>query len=120
MQRDAAIYESVRTRIRPILMTVLTTFFAQIPLVIRPGSGAELYRGLGAVVLGGLLMSTVFTLIVVPAMLSLSIGARVHLGRILFGRGRSLPVTAASAAVASRESSIASIDRDVTTTPGVL
>ncbi|GMU33698.1 MAG: efflux RND transporter permease subunit [Planctomycetia bacterium] len=119
MQRDAAIYESVRTRIRPILMTVLTTFFAQIPLVIRPGSGAELYRGLGAVVLGGLLMSTVFTLIVVPAMLSLSIGARVHLGRVLFGRSRNLPVTGASAAVAPRESSISSIERDVTTTPGV-
>ncbi|MFQ5412435.1 MAG: efflux RND transporter permease subunit, partial [Phycisphaerae bacterium] len=81
-----AIPEAVRTRIRPIFMTVLTTFFGQLLLVVRPGSGAELYRGVGAVVLGGLLLSSLFTLIVVPAMLSLFMGARVSLGRMLFGR----------------------------------
>lgn len=81
-----AISEAVRTRVRPIFMTVLTTFFGQLLLVVRPGSGAELYRGVGAVVLGGLLVSTVFTLIVVPAMLSLFLGARIRLGRLLFGR----------------------------------
>ncbi len=83
-----AIPEAVRTRIRPIFMTVLTTFFGQLLLVVRPGSGAELYRGVGAVVLGGLLLSSIFTLIVVPAMLSLFMGARVSLGRMLFGRER--------------------------------
>lgn len=83
---QAAIVESVQSRLRPILMTVMTTFFGQLPLVIRPGSGAELYRGLGAVVLGGLLVSTLFTLIVVPAVLSLFLGARLHLSRALFGR----------------------------------
>ncbi len=41
------------------------------PLVLAPGSGSELYRGIGSVVIGGLLLSTVFTLILVPAMLSL-------------------------------------------------
>lgn len=86
MTREDAIYESVRTRIRPIMMTVLTTFFGQIPLVLRSGSGSELYRGLGAVVLGGLIVSTLFTLVVVPAMLSLFMGARMHLSRLLFGR----------------------------------
>lgn len=83
-----AIVHSVRTRLRPIMMTVLTTLFGQIPLVVRPGAGAELYRGLGAVVLGGLLMSTLLTLIVVPAVLSLFFGARVTLGRLLYGSGR--------------------------------
>jgi HAE1 family hydrophobic/amphiphilic exporter-1 len=71
-----AIVESVRTRIRPILMTVITTLVGLIPLVIRPGAGAELYRGLGAVVLGGLTLSTVFTLLVIPAMLSLFVSGR--------------------------------------------
>jgi HAE1 family hydrophobic/amphiphilic exporter-1 len=84
---DDAIVRSVRSRLRPIMMTVLTTLSGQLLLVIRPGSGAELYRGLGSVVLGGLTVSTVFTLIVVPAMLSLFIGARVHLSKWLFGRG---------------------------------
>lgn len=83
--RDEAITEAVRTRIRPIMMSVLTTFFGQLPLVLRPGSGAELYRGLGSVMLGGLLVSTLFTLIVVPAMLSLFMGARARLSRILWG-----------------------------------
>ena len=80
-----AIPEAVRTRIRPIFMTVMTTFFGQLLLVVRPGSGAELYRGVGAVVLGGLLLSALFTLIVIPAMLSLFMGARVRMGSFLFG-----------------------------------
>ncbi|MFH1418244.1 MAG: efflux RND transporter permease subunit [Planctomycetota bacterium] len=86
VEPQKAITDAVRTRIRPIFMTVLTTFFGQLLLVIRPGAGAELYRGVGAVVLGGLLFSTVFTLIVVPAVLSLFIGARARIGMILFGR----------------------------------
>lgn len=71
-----AIGESVRTRLRPILMTSLTTVIGLLPLVLRPGAGAEIYRGLGAVVLMGLLLSTVFTLIVVPAALSLFVDLR--------------------------------------------
>lgn len=74
-----AIAESVRTRLRPILMTTFTTLFGLLPLVIRPGAGAEIYRGLGAVVLGGLLCATVFTLLVVPSMLSLFVSGREYL-----------------------------------------
>ncbi len=66
------ILESVRNRIRPIFMTTLTTVFGLCPLVLFPGPGSELYRGLGAVVLGGLLASSVLTLIVTPTMLSLA------------------------------------------------
>ncbi|MFO1021998.1 MAG: efflux RND transporter permease subunit [Planctomycetales bacterium] len=63
-----AVLESVRTRIRPIFMTALIGFFGLVPLVISPGAGSELYRGLGAVLLGGLLVSTVFTLFLVPSL----------------------------------------------------
>ena len=63
--RDA-IPESVRTRIRPIFITTTTTVLGLLPLVVFPGAGSELYRGLGSVVLGGLIVSTVFTLFLVP------------------------------------------------------
>tara|TARA_R110002096_G_scaffold4501_6_gene21104 strand:+ start:33765 stop:37157 length:3393 start_codon:yes stop_codon:yes gene_type:complete len=67
---DEAIVASVKSRVRPILMSALTSVGGMIPLVVLPGSGSELYRGLGSVVVGGLLLSTVFTLILTPCMLS--------------------------------------------------
>jgi HAE1 family hydrophobic/amphiphilic exporter-1 len=69
----AAVLKSVQTRIRPIFMTTLTTVLGLLPLVLFPGAGSELYRGLGSVVLGGLMVSTVFTLFFVPALFSLTI-----------------------------------------------
>ncbi len=66
-----AITEAVRSRVRPIFMSMLTSVGGMLPLVLIPGSGTELYRGLGAVVVGGLFVSTVFTLFVTPAMLSI-------------------------------------------------
>ncbi|MCZ6836538.1 MAG: efflux RND transporter permease subunit, partial [Planctomycetota bacterium] len=66
-----AIAESVRTRVRPIFMSMLTSVGGMLPLVLAPGAGSELYRGLGSVVVGGLLVSTFFTLLLVPLMLSL-------------------------------------------------
>ncbi|MGI9470845.1 MAG: efflux RND transporter permease subunit [Rubripirellula sp.] len=63
-----AILESIRTRVRPILMTTATTVLGLCPLVLFPGSGSELYRGLGSVLLGGLLVSTFFTLVFVPTL----------------------------------------------------
>ncbi len=66
-----AVAQAVDTRVRPIFMTTLTSLGGLAPLVLMPGSGSELYRGLGAVVLGGLLCSTVFTLVMVPALLVL-------------------------------------------------
>jgi HAE1 family hydrophobic/amphiphilic exporter-1 len=56
------------------------------PLVLFPGAGSELYRGLGAVVLGGLLVSTVFTLLLVPALFSLTMDAKESFTQLLFGR----------------------------------
>ncbi|MEM6394419.1 MAG: efflux RND transporter permease subunit, partial [Planctomycetota bacterium] len=66
-----AIRASVRSRVRPILMTTLTSVAGMLPLVLMPGSGSELYRGLGSVVVGGLVVATVFTLVVVPLLLTL-------------------------------------------------
>ena len=66
-----AIRESVRSRVRPIMMSMLTTTFGLLPLVMSSGAGSELYRGIGSVVLGGLVVSTVFTLVVVPSLFSL-------------------------------------------------
>ncbi|EAT14411.1 efflux RND transporter permease subunit [Desulfuromonas acetoxidans] len=65
-----AIRESVRTRIRPIFMSTTTSLFGLLPLVLSTGAGSELYRGIGSVLLGGLLVSTVFTLFVIPALLA--------------------------------------------------
>ncbi len=69
-----AIVESVRTRIRPIFMSTTTSLFGMLPLVLSTGAGSELYRGLGSVLLGGLAVSTIFTLFVIPALLAFFIG----------------------------------------------
>ena len=68
--RDA-VTDAVASRTRPIMMSMVTTVFGLSPLVFTPGSGTELYRGLGAIVLFGLLFSTVITLTFIPALLSL-------------------------------------------------
>jgi len=82
--RDA-IRESVSNRIRPIFMTVGTTVFGMLPLVLFPGAGSELYRGLGSVVVGGLVFSTIFTLFLVPALFSLTLDIRAVLAARIQG-----------------------------------
>ncbi|GAA0786810.1 efflux RND transporter permease subunit [Roseibium denhamense] len=64
-----AIEEATRNRIRPIFMSTLTSVCGMLPLVLFPGAGSELYRGLGAVVVGGLSMSAFLTLLTVPPLL---------------------------------------------------
>ena len=65
-----AISEAVRTRIRPIFMSATSSVLAMSPMVISTGSGSELYRGLGSILLGGLALSTLLTLFVIPALLA--------------------------------------------------
>lgn len=72
MPHREAITESVRSRIRPIYMSSITTVCAMLPLILSPGAGSEFYRGLGSVVVGGILISTVFTIFLIPALLSLT------------------------------------------------
>ena len=74
MDPQAAITEATRNRIRPIFMSTLTSVFGMLPLVFFPGAGSELYRGLGSVVVGGLSLSALLTLLIVPPMLTLVVG----------------------------------------------
>ena len=71
-----AVVDSIRKRIRPIFMSTTTSVMGMLPLVLAPGSGSELYRGLGSVVVGGLSLSTIFTLILIPALLTLVLRLR--------------------------------------------
>ena len=75
-RRRARALASVRSRIRPIFMTLMTTVFGLLPLVVFPGAGSELYRGLGSVLLGGLLVSSFFTLVLTPALFRLMMTVR--------------------------------------------
>jgi HAE1 family hydrophobic/amphiphilic exporter-1 len=69
MDHKEAVLESVKVRLRPIYMSASTSIFGMLPLVLFPGSGSELYRGLGAVILGGIATSTVFTIFIIPSLL---------------------------------------------------
>ena len=71
MEPITAIEEATRNRIRPIFMSTLTSVMGMLPLIVFPGAGSELYRGLGAVVVGGLSMSAFLTLLTVPPLLRL-------------------------------------------------
>lgn len=66
-------YESVikatQSRLSPIYMSMLTSVFGLLPLVLFAGSGSEIYRGLGAVIVGGLIFSTIITVFVIPSLL---------------------------------------------------
>lgn len=66
-----AVSASVEGRVRPILMTTATSLAGLLPMVVVPGAGSELYRGVGAIVLGGLTLSTILTIVVVPALFAL-------------------------------------------------
>ena len=67
--RREAVREAVALRLRPILMSTFTSLFGMLPLLLLPGAGTELYRGLAAVIVGGLSISTLFTLILLPSLL---------------------------------------------------
>jgi HAE1 family hydrophobic/amphiphilic exporter-1 len=74
MEHDQAIVEATRNRIRPIFMSTLTSVIGMLPLVLFPGAGSEIYRGLGSVVIGGLSLSALLTLAIVPPLLGLFVG----------------------------------------------
>ncbi|MFI9651582.1 efflux RND transporter permease subunit [Guyparkeria halopsychrophila] len=74
--RDAvgAVMDAVAVRLRPIVMTTLTTISGLSPLVLIPGEGTELYRGVGAIVMFGLLGATIVTLTFLPALTATVLG----------------------------------------------
>lgn len=66
MEREEAVIESCRTRLRPILMTTATTVFGMLPLAMGMGEGSEIYRGMAITTMFGLSFSTLLTLVVIP------------------------------------------------------
>lgn len=90
IDRRGAVEQAIRRRLRPILMSTLTSLFGMIPLLVIPGPGSEVYRGLAAVIVGGMSVSTIFTLIYLPSLLRMGEGATAALQREL---GDPAPVT---------------------------
>ena len=69
--RRDAVHEALRLRIRPIFMSTSTSLMGMLPLVVSPGAGSMIYRGLSTVIVGGMAVSTLFTLILLPSLLQL-------------------------------------------------
>jgi multidrug efflux pump subunit AcrB len=69
LSREEAVERAVRQRLRPIIMSTLTSIFGMLPLLLIPGAGTELYRGMAGVIVGGMSVSTIFTLILLPSLL---------------------------------------------------
>jgi multidrug efflux pump subunit AcrB len=68
MEPLAAVNEAVAARLRPIAMSTITTLCGLAPLVLIPGAGTELYRGVGAIVMFGILGAALVTLTMLPAL----------------------------------------------------
>lgn len=76
MELNEAIVTAGKTRLRPVLMTSLTTIFGMVPLALSRGEGSEVWNALGITVIGGLLVSGLVTLILVPLLYSLVHGRK--------------------------------------------
>ena len=68
MEKRQALAEGARTRLRPIIMTTITTLFGFLPMALGLGDGAELRQPLAITVIGGLIFSTLLTLVVIPVL----------------------------------------------------
>ena len=73
-----AIREAVTNRMRPIFMSTLTSIFGMLPLLLLPGTGSVIYRGLAAVIVGGMAVSTLFTLVLLPSLLRLGEAGQIR------------------------------------------
>jgi cobalt-zinc-cadmium resistance protein CzcA len=73
---DAAIYEGALTRLRPVLMTALVASLGFVPMAFNVGAGSEVQRPLATVVIGGIISSTLLTLLVLPVLYRLIHGAK--------------------------------------------
>ncbi|MCW9082282.1 MAG: efflux RND transporter permease subunit [Colwellia sp.] len=71
LSRRRAVAQAIRIRARPVYMSTLTSLFGMLPLMIMPGVGSEIYRGLATVIVGGMLISAIFTLVLFPSLLRL-------------------------------------------------
>jgi multidrug efflux pump subunit AcrB len=76
LSRGDAVHQALRYRLRPIFMSTLTSLFGMLPLLIVPGAGSGIYRGMAAAIVGGMSVSTLFTLLLLPSLLQIT--ARRH------------------------------------------
>ena len=74
LSRRLAVREALGVRVRPIMMSTLTSIFGMLPLLVIPGEGSVIYRGLAGVIIGGMLVSTLFTLVLLPCLLRIGEG----------------------------------------------
>ncbi|RHF70125.1 AcrB/AcrD/AcrF family protein, partial [Fusobacterium mortiferum] len=81
--RIEAVVESCRTRLRPILMTTMTTVLGMLPLSLGIGEGSEIYRGMAITVMFGLSFSTILTLVIIPILFTLVEDFIEKLGKVL-------------------------------------
>jgi multidrug efflux pump subunit AcrB len=80
LDRRSSVEQAIRRRLRPILMSTMTSLFGMLPLLLIPGPGSEVYQGLAAVIVGGMAVSTLFTLVFLPSLLRL--GEIVHMAPV--------------------------------------
>ncbi len=71
--REQAVRTALRLRLRPIFMSTLTSIFGMAPLLLIPGEGSAIYRGMAAAIVGGMSVSTLFTLILLPSLLRMDL-----------------------------------------------
>ena len=90
MTPQEAVVEGCKSRLRPILMTTLTTVLALVPLALGMGRGGELMQPMGIVVLGGLLLGTTVTLVLIPCFYCL-------IKRIRFDKAKQAPIATEAA-----------------------
>ena len=76
LNRSEAVRQALRFRLRPIFMSTLTSLFGMLPLLVIPGAGSEIYRGMAAAIVGGMAVSTLFTLLLLPSLLQLTLRQR--------------------------------------------
>lgn len=69
LSRHDSVHQALMLRLRPIFMSTLTSIFGMLPLLLLPGVGSVIYRGLAAVIVGGMTVSTLFTLLLLPTLL---------------------------------------------------
>ena len=69
LTRDEAVERALALRIRPIFMSTLTSIMGMLPLVLFPGAGSAIYRGMATTIVGGMTVSTLFTLVLLPCLL---------------------------------------------------
>jgi HAE1 family hydrophobic/amphiphilic exporter-1 len=77
-----AVQQAVQIRARPIYMSTLTSIFGMLPLVLVPGVGTEIYRGLAVVIVGGMTFSALFSVLLIPALLQLLPAAKPQLAAV--------------------------------------